>query len=265
MSRLVRNILGTVGVLAVCEFVGRSGVLGVNPEYLPPPSVVGARLVELFNDRGFSLDVTQSVLSWAIALVLAIVIAVPVGIVFGSMPVVRSAFSAIVEFLRPIPSVALIPLALIVIKTNPEVKISLAVFGASWPILFNTMHAMGDIEPTQLNTAKAFNLGKVRTLLSVKLPSITPFVFTGIRISASIALILIISTEIIDGGGMESDELWERGGLGAFITNTGSGGARMDLAIAGAVVAGFIGVCVNLIFNEIQRRWINWSDGDRTK
>lgn len=265
MSRLVRNVVGTVGVLAVCELVVRSGVTGVDPRYLPPPSVIGVRLVELFNDRGFSLDVTQSVLSWAMALLMAIAIAVPVGVVFGSMPLVRSAFSTVVEFLRPLPSVALILPALIAIKTNPEVKISLAVYGAVWPILFNTMHAMGDIEPTQLNTAKAFNLGRVRTLTSVKLPSITPFVFTGIRISASIALILIISTEIIAGGGTESDELWERGGLGAFISNAGVGGARVDLAIAGAVAAGFIGVCVNLIFNAIQRRWINWSDGDRTQ
>src|SRR4051794_11891110 len=128
MSRIVRNIVGTVGVLAVCELVGRSGL--VNPKQLPPPSIIGQRLVELLNDRGFSLDVVQSVLAWAMALGIAVALAVPIGIVFGSMPLVRSAFSIIVEFLRPIPSVALIPLAIVTIKTNPEMKISLAVFGA---------------------------------------------------------------------------------------------------------------------------------------
>jgi NitT/TauT family transport system permease protein len=263
MSRIVRNIVGTVGVLAICELVGRSGL--VNPKYLPPPSIIAARLVDLFNDRGFSLDLTQSVLSWAMALAIAIGLAVPVGIIFASMPLVRSAFSIVVEFLRPIPSVALIPLAIIAIKTNPDVKISLAVFGAFWPILFNTMHAMGDIEPVQINTARAFNIGRIRTLTSVKLPSITPFVFTGIRISASVALILVISTEILAGGGSESEELWKRGGLGTFIANSGGGGARMDLAIAGTFVAGVIGVVINMIFTMIQRRWINWSDGDRNR
>jgi NitT/TauT family transport system permease protein len=263
MSRIVRNIIGTAGVLAACELVGRSGL--VNPDHLPPPSVIGARLVELFNDRGFSLDVVQSVLAWAMALAIAVAIAVPVGIVFGSMPLVRSAFSAVVEFLRPIPSVALIPLAIVAIKTNPEMKISLAVFGAVWPILFNTMHAMGDIEPVQVNTARAFNLNRRQMLVSVKLPSILPFVLTGIRISASIALILIISTEILAGGGTESEELWERGGLGTFIATAGGGGANMDLAIAGTFVAGLIGVAVNLIFVFIQHRWVNWSDGDRSR
>jgi NitT/TauT family transport system permease protein len=263
MSRLVRNIIGTVGVLAICELVGRSGL--VNPEHLPPPTVIGARLVELFNDRGFSLDVVSSVAAWAIALFVAVLIAVPVGIVFGSMPLVRSAFSAIVEFLRPIPSVALIPLAIVAITTNPEMKISLAVFGAVWPILFNTMHAIGDIDPVQINTARAFNLNRRQMLTSVKLPSITPFVLTGVRISASIALILIISTELLAGGATDSEELWERGGLGTFIATVGGGGARMDLAIAGTFVAGVIGVVINLIFVGVQRRWVNWSDGDRAK
>lgn len=263
MSRLVRNIAGTVVVLAICEIVGRSGLVDKN--YVPPPSIIGARLVELSNDRGFSLDVTQTVLSWAMALAIAILLAVPVGIIFGSLPLVRSAFSVVVEFIRPIPSVALIPLALITIKTNPDVKISLAVFGAFWPILFNTMHAMSDIEPVQINTARAFNLGRFRTLVSVKLPSITPFVFTGIRISASVALILIVSTEILAGGGFESDELWERGGLGSFIANSASGGNRMDLAISAAFVAGVIGVIINAILSWIRKRWINWSDGDRNR
>jgi NitT/TauT family transport system permease protein len=263
MSRLVRNIVGTVGVLAIYELVGRSGL--VNPAYVPPPSVIGARLVELLNDRGFSLDVTQSVISWFVALVLAIAIAVPVGIIFGSMPLVRSAFSVVVEFIRPIPSVALIPVAVIAIKTNPDVKISLAVFASVWPILFNTMHAMSDVEPVQIATARAFNLGRTATLLRVKLPSMTPFIFTGIRISASVALILIVSTELLAGGGFESDELWERGGLGSYIANTATSGGPMAVIMAGAFVAGIIGVIINAIFSFIQKRWINWSDGDRIR
>lgn len=263
MSRLVRNIVGTVGVLAICELVGRSGL--ADQDYLPPPSMIAARLAELLNDRGFSLDLTQSVLSWAMALALAIVIAVPVGIVFGSMPLVRSAFSVVVEFIRPIPSVALIPLAVILIKTNPDVKISLAVFASVWPILFNTMHAMSDIEPVQIATARAYNLSRTATLLRVKLPSMTPFIFTGVRISASVALILIISTEILAGGGFDSDELWERGGLGSFIANAATGGQHMDVTMAAAFMAGVVGVIINTIFTLIQKRWINWSDGDRNQ
>lgn len=241
-------------MLAVCELVGRSGL--VNADYLPPPSVIGRRLVELFNDRAFSLDVIATVLCWATALVIAVAIAVPLGVLFGSVPGVSSATSVIVEFLQPIPSVALIPVALAAIGSGPETKISLAVFGAVWPILFNTMHAVGDIDPVQRNTARAFNLTRRQMLTAVTLPSIAPFVLTGVRISAGIALILIVSTELLAPAG---------GGLGNFIAEQGGGAARMDLAIAGTFVAGAIGFVVNLMFVAIQRRWVNWSDGDRTR
>jgi NitT/TauT family transport system permease protein len=254
MSRLVRNILGTVGVLAICELVGRSGL--VNPDQLPPPTVIGARLVELFNDYDFSVAVVDTVVSWAIAIGIAVLIAVPLGVLFGSVPLVGTVTSAIVEFLRPIPSVALIPLALVALGDAVEAKISLAVFGAVWPILFNTVHAVGDIDPVQVNTAKAFNLTRRQMLTQVKLPSIAPFVLTGIRISASIALILVVSTEVLASSA---------GGLGRFITEAGTGGARMDLAIAGTFVAGVIGFIINIIFVGIQRRWVNWSDGDRAR
>jgi NitT/TauT family transport system permease protein len=263
MSRILRNLLGTAGVLAICELVGRSGL--VNPDQLPPPSVIGARLVELFNDYDFSLDVVATVFSWAMALGIAILIAVPLGVLFGSVPMVGSAASAIVEFLRPIPSVAMIPLALVALGGPAETKVWLAVFGAVWPILFNTVHAVGDIDPVQINTAKAFNLSRRQMLTSVKLPSIAPFVLTGIRVSASIALILVVSTEVLAGGSSESATLLERGGLGGFITDAGTGGARMDLAIAGTFVAGLVGFVINLVFVAVQRRWVNWSDGDRAR
>jgi NitT/TauT family transport system permease protein len=252
MSRLVRNTIGTVGVLALCELVGRSGL--VNPGQLPPPSVIGARLVELFNDYEFSVDVVETISSWAVAIVIATLVAVPLGILFGSVPVIGSATSAIVEFLRPIPSVALIPLALIALGDSEDAKISLAVFGAVWPILFNTVHAIGDIEPVQINTAKAFNLTRRQMLTQVKLPAITPFVLTGVRISAGIALILVVSTEVL---------ATSAGGLGSFITAAGTGGARMDQAIAGTFVAGVIGFVINMLFVWVQRRYANWSDGDR--
>jgi NitT/TauT family transport system permease protein len=254
MKRLVRNTIGTVGVLAVCELVGRSGL--VNPDQLPPPSVIGARLVEMFNDYEFSVDVVETISSWAVALVIATLIAVPLGILFGSVPIIGNVTSAIVEFLRPIPSVAMIPLALIALGDSEDAKVALAVFGAVWPILFNTVHAIGDIDPVQINTAKAFNLTRRQMLTQVKLPSIAPFVLTGVRISASIALILVVSTEVLAASA---------GGLGSFIAETGTGGAQMDLAIAGTFVAGLIGFVINLIFEWAQRRWVNWSDGDRAR
>ncbi|MBY8852328.1 ABC transporter permease subunit, partial [Saccharothrix sp. MB29] len=183
MRALTRGLLGVAGFLLVWELFGRSRL--VPSEYFPPPSVVAVELVKLLGDEAFLRDVLATVLALLIAVALSIGIAVPLGLVLGSAPSVRHATRAVVEFLRPIPSVALIPLAIVLLGIGPETKISLAVYAAIWPILFNTIYALDELDPLLVETARVFGSGRVRVLFSVALPSALPFVFTGIRLAAT--------------------------------------------------------------------------------
>src|SRR5699024_6510153 len=99
-------------------------------EYVPPPSTVFTQLASLLGEQSFLLDLIATVLSWLLALGLSTVIAVPLGLLLGSFPRVRAATRVIIEFLRPIPSVALIPLAIVLIGSGPGTKITLAVYAA---------------------------------------------------------------------------------------------------------------------------------------
>ncbi|MGM1063001.1 ABC transporter permease [Saccharothrix sp. Mg75] len=248
MRALTRGLLGVAGFLVVWELFGRSRL--VPPEYLPPPSVVAVELVELLGDESFLRDVLATVLALLIAVALSVGIAVPLGLVLGSVPSVRHATRAVVEFLRPIPSVALIPLAIVLLGIGPETKISLAVYAAIWPILFNTIYALDELDPLLVETARVFGSGRVRVLFSVALPSALPFVLTGIRLAATTGLVVLVSVELLAGGS---------GGLGEFIMNARSGAGRMDLVLAGTVVAGVIGYLVNEGLERAQRRWVGWS------
>ncbi|SHE78972.1 ABC transporter permease [Streptoalloteichus hindustanus] len=248
MRRTVRGLVGLVGFLAVGEVVGRSGI--APPGYLPPSSVVLTRLVELLADRAFVLDLIATVLAWAIALGIAVAVAVPAGLLLGTVPALRHGAKAVVEFLRPIPSVALIPLAIMVFGIGPDTKISLAVYAAVWPILFNTIYAMDEVDPKLVDTARSFGLGRWPVLARVSLPSAAPFVATGIRLSAAVALIVVVSVEFLAGAS---------GGLGRFILESGSGSGRMDLVFAGTVVAGLVGYLVNAGLEWAQRRLFAWS------
>src|SRR5262249_49422178 len=154
---------------------------------------------------------------------IAIGIAVPLGLLLGSVPAARTASRAIIEFLRPIPSVALIPLVIILVGSGPEAKISLAVYAAVWPILFNTIYALDEIDPIQLDTARSFGLSKTRTMVTVGLPHAAPFVFTGIRLASAVVLVVVISTEYLAGGDV---------GLGKFTLNWASGSGRQDIIMA---------------------------------
>ena len=249
MPRWVRGLVGLIGFLALWELVSRAGL--VRRDFLSPPSEVGVRLAELVAVADFRADVLATILAWAIALALATAIAVSVGLLLGQIPVLRLATQSLVEFLRPIPSVALTPLVVILFGSGPESKIILAVYASVWPILFNTVYALGEIDPRRIEAARSFGLGRVAVLSRVALPSAVPFVMTGIRLSAAIALIVVVTTELLAGG--------RGGGLGQFITSARSGGGAMDVVLAGALTAGIIGYLANLGLERAQRQWLGWS------
>jgi NitT/TauT family transport system permease protein len=88
----------------------------------------------------------------------------------------------------------------------------------------------------------------------VRLPNAAPFVLTGIRMSASVALILVVSTEFLAGGGS---------GLGSFVLDASTGAGRMDLVLAGTIVAGIVGYLINEALETVHKRGLAWSAVDR--
>lgn len=254
MIRFIRGLLGILVVLALWQL---GSVTGLFPEtYIPPPTTVLPRVFELFtgaydDTQGtFVADLVATLATWFVALLIAIGIAVPLGLLLGSVPAARSASRVIIEFLRPIPSVALIPLVIILVGSGPEAKISLAVYAAVWPILFNTIYALDEIDPVQLDTARSFGLSKTRTMFTVGLPHAAPFVFTGIRLASAVVLVVVISTEYLAGGDV---------GLGKFTLNWASGSGRQDIIMAVTLLAGLIGYLLDGGFVKLQRVLFKWN------
>ena len=244
----VRGLVGLVGFFLVWEVASRVGL--VSDLFVPPPSVVFPTLGDLLGDEDFLRYAVASVLATLVALGLAIIIAVPAGLVLGSVAAVRKAVMVIVEFLRPLPSVALIPLALLAFGTGPDTKIGLATFAAVWPILFNTMYALSEIDPLQVQTARVFGTGRVGVLAKVALPHAAPFVLTGIRMSAAISFAVVVSVELLAGGSP---------GIGRFIVEANNGGLNMDDVLAAIVLAGAIGYLINAGLEKLQRTLFAWN------
>jgi NitT/TauT family transport system permease protein len=244
----IRNLIGLGGFFLIWEAAVKFGL--VSAVTIPPPNVVFARLFELLGTQSFQRDIVATVLAWAIALIIAVAIAVPAGLLLGSVPGLRVATRAVVEFLRPIPSVALIPAALVSIGGGPETKITLAVYASVWPILFNTIYAIDEIDPLLVDTARSFGTGRARVLSSVALPHAAPFIFTGIRMSAAISLIVVISVEYMAGA---------LRGIGKFSLEATDGAGRMDLVLAATIVAGAVGYVINEGLERLGRRLFRWS------
>jgi NitT/TauT family transport system permease protein len=248
----VRGLIGLVGFLIIWELASLSHL--VNPTYIPPPSTVAIQVGKLFATPEFNADLIATVLAWLIALAIGTAIAVPLGLLLGSVPGIRVATSAVVDFLRPIPGVTLIPVVIVAFGDGAQTKIILAVFTAVWPLLFNVIYGLHEVDPQFVDTAQVFRTNKLRIAVAVKLPCVIPFALTGIRLSAALSLITIVSTEFLDGSGV---------GFGAYIYNNAQASGDMGIQLAGVVIAGLLGYLVNLALVSIQNSWFSWSPESR--
>lgn len=244
----VRGLIGLVGFLVLWELASRVHV--VDPRYVPAPSTMAGEVGRLFSQPQFTADFVATVLAWFIVILISVALALPLGMLLGSIPGLRSATSAIVEFIRPVPAVTLIPVVVVAFGDGAQTKIILSVFTSIWPILFNVIYGLHEVDPQYVDTAQVFRTQRLRIAFAVKLPAVMPFAMTGIRLSAAMSLITILSTEFLDGSGI---------GFGAYIYSTGSVSGNMVIVVTGVVLAGILGYLVNLALTTMQNAWFAWS------
>ncbi len=244
---ILRGLVGGLVLFGVVEAVTRAEL--VNPTYLPPASAVLRATGGLLVEPEFLGNVGGTLAAWALGLLLAAALAVPFGLALGSSARTYRASIAAIEFLRPIPSVALIPLAILLIGRGLDMRVALVAYASAWPILFNTIYGVRGVDPIARDTARAFGLGSVDILRRIALPSAAPFIYTGLRISAAIALIVAVSVELIAGGGP---------GIGTWMLANSQAGVPRELLYAGIVVSGLLGVAINALMVAGERRLFAW-------
>jgi ABC-type nitrate/sulfonate/bicarbonate transport system permease component len=243
-------LVAVLVVLAIFELLSRADIL--SRRYFPPVTeMLGALVDQLGSGEAWSA-VGQTLEGWALGLGIAIVIAIPVGIVVGSAQLLYRSLRPVIEFLRPIPSVALIPLAVLVYGTGMGSKVFLAAFAATWPLLMQTLYGVRDVDPVATETARSFGFPRHQRLLRVTLPSAVPYIATGIRISSAVALILAVTTEIVIG----------TPGLGREISTAREGGA-VDVMYALIIVTGLLGWLLNAAMHRVERRVLHWHPSQR--
>lgn len=244
---VARGLVGVAVVLLPLEILARGGALPATS--VPAPSAVLLTAAGLLFDPTFLANVGATLLAWTAGLLAAVAIAVPLGLLLGSSPRSVVAAAAAIEFLRPIPSVALIPLAILLLGRGLDMKAILVAYAATWPILFNTISGVHGLDPVARDTARTFGLGRLATARVVLLPSAAPFIYTGIRISASIALVVAVSAELLAGGGL---------GIGTWMLERSQAGVPRDLLYAGVVVIGVLGLIINAALLAGDRRLFAW-------
>ena len=243
-------VLSVLAALGLWELISRTEV--ISQRDLPAMSTTVQALWSMVQTSVFWIAFGQTVRGWAIGLGLAALLAIPIGISLGSSDFAASAFRVPIEFLRPIPSAALIPLLFLTLGTTLKSEVFLATFGAFWPLLVQTMYGVRDVDPIALDTARSFRLTRNERLFRVTLPSALPYIFTGIRISSTVALILAFTAELFMG----------TPGLGQRLNYVETFGLN-DQIYALALATGFLGVAIHFAVSAVEKRVLRWHPSQR--
>lgn len=243
--------LASVGLALVClELITRSGLLP-STEF-PPLSRILANLARALTEGGTWGAIADTLLSWTVGLITAIVISVPLGLLIGTSRLLFQATRTVLEFCRPIPSVAILPLVVLVFGPGFNGKIFLIVFASVWPILIQTIYGVRDTDPVALDTARSFQVSGFWTFMDVRLMSALPYIVTGVRISSTIALVLAVTAEMIVGVP----------GLGNQITLSQAAG-NYTAMYAFIIMTGLIGLSTNTLLKRVEAAVLTWHPSQR--
>jgi NitT/TauT family transport system permease protein len=245
-----RACLGVVGIAAVFGAAQLAMWAGrVDQALFPLPSSVLASAAGMVSDGSFWAAVAATLGTWAEAMAISVAIAVPAGLLLGSLPWLEQAVRPVIEFLRPIPSVALLPLVLLIVQDNTKTEVVVITFAAMWPVLINTVYGLGEVDPLAKQTLRSFGFGPVAVAWRVSLPSAAPFIATGVRIAASVAFVVAIAAELI-GTGLN--------GIGSYLLLVESGTAGIRPILATAAWSGVLGLAINGGLAAAERRVFRW-------
>ena len=222
--------------------------------YFPPPSAVFGALIQLSLARELSGHLMATLARFFAGYLMAAGLAVSMGIVLGYFRLAHSLFDVSIELLRPMPSVAIIPVAILLLGIGNAMMVAVTVYACAWPILLNTIDGVRSIDRTLIDTGRTFGLGRWRILRDIALPAAAPYIATGLRVSLPIALILVTTSEMVIGGS----------GLGYFILDE-ERSFRTTGMYAGIVVVALLGYALNGLFVALESRAMAWRHGMRTK
>lgn len=234
-------------VLLIGLWEGASRLGLASPLFLPPPSAVGAALVGMVADGSLWLNLKASLLRIGVGWSLGTLGGMVVGFAMGIGSLARAVGVPLVSAFFPIPKIALLPLFILWFGIGEPSKFATIGFGVFFPTVIATYSAIDSVPRNLIRMAQSFGLPWRSILRSIVLPGALPGILAGFRITASIALILVVAAEMI---GAEY-------GIGAFVLMAGNL-MQTDTLLAGVLVMSALGLTIGTLLSFLERRLLVW-------
>jgi NitT/TauT family transport system permease protein len=235
-------------LIILWELLPRYGILYAR--YFPPFSTI---MKGLFDEIWSTEILRHTAISISRAFrgyLLAILIGVILGTLTGTIRWLSDLLEITVEFLRPMPSVALVPISILLFGTSDSYNISIITFGCTWPIFVNTFEGTKSVDTQWIDTARVYGATRFDLLRKVVVPAALPYIVSGLRISLGTSIIIVTVTEM----------LASYKGLGFFIMETYNA-YQIPQMYAGIITIGVMGYGLNQLFLMGEDKFMAWHKG----
>ncbi|KRE22467.1 ABC transporter permease [Agromyces sp. Soil535] len=241
-----------IGLPLILVTLWWAATVGGTSFFVPTPGQLIETFVETWIGPRFWEDVLPSLGRLFTGLFWAIVLGVVIGVAIGSFRAIRQILEPLLEFFRAIPPPVLVPLLMLIIGVNDQMKVVVIISGAIWPILLNTVEGVRATDEVMRETSRSYQIGGRFRLRYLVLPAAAPQILTGVRQSLSIGLILMVISEMFASSS----------GLGFTIVQFQRSFAVPEMW-SGILLLGLIGLGLSAVFRLIERRILRWYHGLR--
>ena len=241
-----------VAAIAVWQACSWAGVLPADS--FPSVADIGSELALLLQSSYLWTAVGQTLQGWGTGLLLGGGLALLVGTVLGRNWFAYASVMPVIEFLKTVPTIAILPLVIVVFGPTMEMKVFLVAWGIFWALTIQVIYGVRAVDPVVRDNARILHLKGFRLFATVTLPSAAPFLATGLRVAAAVGLILTVIAELIGGAA----------GLGLnILTAENAGPSELPAMYSYILMTGVVGILVTALFTVVERRVLHWHESQR--
>lgn len=242
------GVLGALGVVDALVTWELSVAIGLLPgDDISPPSDVFPALAQLAQTADFWNQTLYTLRGAGVGLAIALAVGVPLGTIMGLVPAVNAALRPTVDFLRPVPGIALLPLAVLLWGQTRTAVSALVAVGCVWPLVIQAYYGARALDSVGLDTARSFHLRRRVFIRAVVIPGSLPYLATGLRIAVSLAVLVAVSVELLIGAP----------GIGFSIANAQQSN-RFPEMYALIVASGVLGLMLQAVFSAFEGHFLRW-------
>ena len=245
LNTIFKRSIAIVLFLLLWESLPRLGM--VSPAFLPPLSVVLDTAWQLYQSGQLGTHFSASIQRSIIGFILALAIAIPLGLVIGWYKLVAETLNPLLELFRNTTALALMPLFILFLGIGEASKISLLVYACTWPILLNTITGVQTVDPLLIKSARTMGLKPYQLFHKVILPASVPTIFVGIRLAGAISILALVAVEMFGA----------KAGLGYLIMYS-QFSFEIPQMFVGILVITLVGLSFNYILIGLEKYFTAW-------